>query len=109
MAGQELRAGLAQLCYLAGADEGEGSLLLGSMQGYMEQASKTVQDALSSMQESDIAVVARYAHGPPFLRPRLSCPGAEALARRLWPTKFTRAWGPSEYPVSHGAFAGDCD
>jgi apolipoprotein C-III len=59
VAGQELRAGVAQLCSLAGAEEVEGSLLLGSVQGYMEQASKTVQDALSSVQESDIAVVAR--------------------------------------------------
>lgn len=50
---------LVALLASARADEGEGSLLLGSMQGYMEQASKTVQDALSSMQESDIAVVAR--------------------------------------------------
>nr|P06759.2 RecName: Full=Apolipoprotein C-III; Short=Apo-CIII; Short=ApoC-III; AltName: Full=Apolipoprotein C3; Flags: Precursor [Rattus norvegicus]AAA40746.1 preapolipoprotein C-III [Rattus norvegicus] len=49
---------LVALLASARADEGEGSLLLGSMQGYMEQASKTVQDALSSMQESDIAVVA---------------------------------------------------
>lgn len=66
-------------------------MLLGSVQGYMEQASKTVQDALSSVQESDIAVVARYAHWPPFLCPLLSFPGAETLAHRLWPTKFTRA------------------
>lgn len=51
----------------AGAEEVEGSLLLGSVQGYVEQASKTVQDALSNVQESDIAVVARYAHWPPFL------------------------------------------
>lgn len=46
-------------CFPTGAEEVEGSLLLGSVQGYMEQASKTVQDALSSVQESDIAVVAR--------------------------------------------------
>ncbi|XP_076781141.1 apolipoprotein C-III [Arvicanthis niloticus] len=50
---------LLALLASARADEGEGSLLLGSMQGYMEQASKTVQDALSSMQTSDIAVVTR--------------------------------------------------
>ncbi|MBO8589777.1 hypothetical protein INN88_14375, partial [Staphylococcus aureus] len=43
----------------ARAEDVEGSLLLGSVKRYMEQASKTVQDALSSVQESDIAVVAR--------------------------------------------------
>uniref|UniRef100_A0ABK0LGF3 Apolipoprotein C-III n=1 Tax=Rattus norvegicus TaxID=10116 RepID=A0ABK0LGF3_RAT len=59
---------LVALLASARADEGEGSLLLGSMQGYMEQASKTVQDALSSMQESDIAVVARK-FTPPLIHP----------------------------------------
>lgn len=93
MAEQELRTDMAKLCSLAGADEVEGSLLLGSVQGYMEHASKTVQDALSSVQESDIAVVTRYAHSSPFLC-LLSCPGTEALAQRLWPTEFTRALGP---------------
>lgn len=97
---------MAQLCSVAGADEGEGSLLLGSMQGYMEQASKTVQDALSSMQTSDIAVVTRYAHWLPFLCSLLSCPGAKTLAQRLWPTG---AWDLSKPLVPHGTFAGCCD
>lgn len=65
---------MAQLCSVAGADDEEGSLLLGSVQGYMAQASKTVQDALSSVQESDIAVVTRYVHWPPLLCPLLSLP-----------------------------------
>lgn len=50
---------LLALLASARAEEVEGSLLLGSVQGYVEQASKTVQDALSNVQESDIAVVAR--------------------------------------------------
>lgn len=54
-----LTVALLALLASARAEEVEGSLLLGSVQGYMEQASKTVQDALSSVQESDIAVVAR--------------------------------------------------
>ncbi|XP_028639528.1 apolipoprotein C-III [Grammomys surdaster] len=50
---------LVALLASARADEGDGSLLLGSVQGYMEQASKTVQNALTSVQESDLAMVTR--------------------------------------------------
>lgn len=57
---------MAQLCSFAGAKEAEGSLLLGSVQGYMEHAAKKVQDALTSVQESEMAVQARYAHWPFF-------------------------------------------
>ncbi|XP_021027251.1 apolipoprotein C-III isoform X2 [Mus caroli] len=61
-----LTVALLALLASARAEEVEGSLLLGSVQGYMEQASKTVQDALSSVQESDIAVVARGWMDNPF-------------------------------------------
>lgn len=37
-------------------------MLLGSVQGYMEQAAKKVHDALTSVQESEMAVQARYAY-----------------------------------------------
>ncbi|CAO2635231.1 Apolipoprotein C-III [Lemmus lemmus] len=53
---------LLALLVSARADEVEGSLLLGSVQGYMEQAAKKVQDALTSVQESEMAVQARYAY-----------------------------------------------
>ncbi|CAO2635232.1 Apolipoprotein C-III [Lemmus lemmus] len=49
---------LLALLVSARADEVEGSLLLGSVQGYMEQAAKKVQDALTSVQESEMAVQA---------------------------------------------------
>ena len=101
MAEEELRTDMAQLCSLAGAEEAEGSLLLGSVQGYMEQASKTVQDALNSVHESDIAAATRCARWPSFLCLLLSCPGAETLAQRLWPTKFTRSRGLSELLAPH--------
>ncbi|XP_021063780.1 apolipoprotein C-III [Mus pahari] len=54
-----LTVALLALLASARAEEEDGSLLLGSVQGYMEQASRTVQDALSSVHESDLAVVAR--------------------------------------------------
>ncbi|XP_038177206.1 apolipoprotein C-III [Arvicola amphibius] len=50
---------LLALLASARAEEVEGSLLLGSVQGYMEQAAKKVQDALTSVQESEMAVQAR--------------------------------------------------
>ncbi|XP_005069336.1 apolipoprotein C-III [Mesocricetus auratus] len=50
---------LLALLASARANEVEGSLLLGSVQGYMEQATKKVQDALTSMQKSEVAVRAR--------------------------------------------------
>lgn len=50
---------LLALLASARANEGEGSLLLGSVQGYMEQAAKKVQDALTSVQKSEMAVQAR--------------------------------------------------
>lgn len=86
-----LTVALVALLASARADEGDGSLLLGSVQGYMEQASKTVQDALSTVQESDIAVVARYAHW------LLSCVLASpALVLRPW----HRDCGPPSLPGS---------
>lgn len=60
---------MAQLCSLAGANEAEVPLLLGSVQSYMEQATKSVQDALSSVQTSEMAVQARYAHCSLLLLP----------------------------------------
>lgn len=50
---------MAQLCSLVGASE-EEEPLLGSVQGYMEQAAKKVQHALSSVQQSEMATQARY-------------------------------------------------
>nr|XP_004666470.1 apolipoprotein C-III [Jaculus jaculus] len=43
----------------ARADVTGRPLLLGSMQGYMEQAARTVQDALTSVQKSDMAQQAK--------------------------------------------------
>lgn len=89
-AAEELWAGRAQLHSFAGAEEVEGSLLL----GYVEQAAKKVQDALTSVQESEMAVQARYAYwcsspvsSPPhpvlFLRlPHRDC-GSPSLPR-VW-------------------------
>nr|XP_042136761.1 apolipoprotein C-III isoform X2 [Peromyscus maniculatus bairdii] len=54
---------LLALLASARANEGEGSLLLGSVQGYMEQAAKKVQDALTSVQKSEMAVQARTPPG----------------------------------------------
>ncbi|XP_051012311.1 apolipoprotein C-III [Acomys russatus] len=50
---------LSALLASARADEAEESLLLASMQGYMEQAAKRVQNALSNVQQSEMAMQAR--------------------------------------------------
>lgn len=55
-------------------------MLLGSVQGYMEQAAKKVQDALTSVQESEMAVHARYAY---WCSSPVSSPPPPALVLRL--------------------------
>ncbi|KAL6036508.1 hypothetical protein STEG23_003896 [Scotinomys teguina] len=64
-----LIVGLLALLASARANEGEGSLLLGSVQGYMEQAAKKVQDALTSVQKSEMAVQARTGCGEGITSP----------------------------------------
>lgn len=64
-----LIAAFLALLASARANKTEVPLLLGSVQSYMEQATKTVQDALSSVQPSEMAAQARYAHWPLFLFP----------------------------------------
>lgn len=106
-AAEELWAGRAQLHSFAGAEEVEGSLLL----GYMEQAAKKVQDALTSVQESEMAVQARYAYWcsspasspPPPPRPFLETP----TQRPRFP-QFTQGLGLSEPLLLCGAFSGYC-
>ncbi|KAL1781694.1 apolipoprotein C-III [Sigmodon hispidus] len=50
---------LLALLASARAAEAEGSVLFGSVQGYMEQAAKKVQDALTSVKTSEMAEQAR--------------------------------------------------
>ncbi|MCP6565368.1 hypothetical protein NL503_28765, partial [Klebsiella pneumoniae] len=50
---------LLTLLASARASEVEEPKLLGSVQGYMEQAAKTVHDALSSVKKSEMAQQAR--------------------------------------------------
>lgn len=57
----------------AGAEEIQESSLLGVMKDYMQQASKTANEMLTKVQESQVAENARYAAGP-LLRASVPAP-----------------------------------